>query len=75
MTCNTRVVYCGVSSPYPSPAHSTKVDDSRGVRRNCNAPRIYTRRGRDIIGICASVVETSQHDDVIARYDEDEGRA
>jgi hypothetical protein len=70
-----RVVYCGVTSPYPSPTHPTEGDDSSGGGRNCNAPRSYTRRGRDIDRIGIGAVTTGQPDDAIARYGQDKGHA
>jgi hypothetical protein len=69
------VVYCGVTSPYPSHVHPVEGDDSSSGSRNYNALTSYTRRGRDINRYGVGAVTTIQHDDAVERYDQEEGHA
>lgn len=62
------MVHCGVTPPYPSPAHLAEGDDSSKGRGDCNALGGYTRRGRDINRIGAGAVAIDQSDDAVARY-------
>jgi hypothetical protein len=69
------VIYCGVTSPYLISTHPAKGDESSGGDTNFNAPRSYTRRGRDFDRISVGVVTNDQIDDEIERYVQYEGHA
>jgi hypothetical protein len=63
----------GDASPYFGSSHPTKVDYSGRGGGDCDAPRGYTRRKRNICGFGAGAVPDFQPRDAIAIYDKGKG--
>jgi hypothetical protein len=74
--CSTQgVVHCRTTSPYLSSTYPTKGDYSGRGGGDCDAPRSYTRRWRDISRIGASAIPSCKYDNAVARYGKGEGGA
>jgi hypothetical protein len=67
------MVHRGVVSTYPSLAYPTKGDDSGKSGGDCDAPRGYTRRRRNINKVGTQTISASQHDDAVAGYRKSKG--
>jgi hypothetical protein len=59
----------GDASPYFSSSHPTKVDYSGRGGGDCDAPRGYTQRKRNICGFGTGAIPNFQPHDAIAIYD------
>jgi len=67
------MVHCGVVSPYLSLAYPTKGDNSGKRNGDCDAPRGYTRRRKNIDKFGTQTISASQPDNAVAGYRKSKG--
>jgi len=65
-----RMVYCRVPTPYSRPAHLIESDDPSRGRGNCDAPRSYVKRWRNVSGDGAGTISARKPHHATRRYGE-----